>query len=162
MPLIIDCYNVLHETMPPMLAGLDEGALCRAIDRTPWARQPVTVVADGRPKPLRAEVSPVDSVDLVFAGSSRSADDLIIALINADSAPKRLTVVSSDRQIRAAARRRKARSWSSDEFIHKLCGHLRDGPSRAIPTDRPDFGKLPPELVERWKSYFGLPPDDPH
>lgn len=53
MSLIVDCYNVLHVTMPPLLAGLDEGRLCAVLDRTPWADSAVTVVADGRPKPLR-------------------------------------------------------------------------------------------------------------
>ena len=159
MPLIVDCYNVLHQTMPPMLAGLDEGALCRALGRTPWASPAaggITVVADGRPKPLRAEASPVESVELVFAGSSRSADDLIIDLIAADSAPRRLTVVSSDRQIRAAARRRRARDLPADRFIDKLCGHLRRGETRPPPPGRPAVDPLPPELVERWKRAFGI------
>lgn len=156
MPLIIDCYNVLHATMPPMLAGLDEAGLCRALTRTPWARSPITVVADGRPKPLRATESPVAEVDLVFAGSHRSADDLIIHLIDAHSAPRRLTVVSSDRQIRAAARRRKARDLSSDDFIDRLCGHLRQHAAGPPPPGRPNIAPLPPELIERWKNAFGL------
>ncbi|MEO1236393.1 MAG: NYN domain-containing protein [Planctomycetota bacterium] len=161
MTLVVDCYNVLHATMPPMLAGLDEGGLCRALGRTDWARRgPVTVVADGRPKPLRAEVSPVAEVELVFAGSHRSADDLIVELINRDSAPRRLTVVSSDRAIRAAARRRRARDLSSEDFIDRLVHQLRRHRAGPPPSARPDFGPLPPELVERWRKHFGIPDEE--
>jgi len=156
MPLIVDCYNVLHATMPPMLAGLDEGGLCHALARTAWARSPITVVADGRPKPLRATESPVAAVDLVFAGSHRSADDLIIELINQHSAPRRLTVVSSDRVIRTAARRRKARDLASDDFIDKLCHQLRQHAAGPPPRGRPSIAPLPPELVQRWKAAFGF------
>ncbi|MEM7626702.1 MAG: NYN domain-containing protein [Planctomycetota bacterium] len=175
MRLIVDCYNVLHATMPPVLAGLDEAGLCRALARTTWASHPggisrgnaagagIVVVADGRPKPLRAVESPVPEVELVFAGqtpgSHRSADDLIIQLINQHSAPRRLTVVSSDRQIRAAARRRKARDLSSDDFIDKLVDQLRRHAHGPPPPDRPDVAPLPPEHVERWKEHFGLATD---
>ena len=165
MPMILDCYNVLHTTMPPMLAGLSEGGLCRALGRTTWAAQGggsggITVVADGRPKPLGVAESPVDAVDLVYAGSHRSADDLIIDLIKAHSAPRRLTVVSSDRAIRAAARRRRARDWSSDEFIDKLCRQLRKRAAGPPPPSRPNIAPLPPELVQRWRDAFGIDPDD--
>lgn len=161
MPLIIDCYNVLHTTMPPMLAGLGEAGLCHALARTTWATAgDITVVADGRPKPLGVTESPVAAVDLVYAGSHRSADDLIIDLINAQSAPRRLTVVSSDREIRAAARRRRARDMSSDDFIDKLCHQLRKHAQGPPPISRPTVGPLPPELVQRWRDAFGIGPDE--
>lgn len=162
MALIVDCYNVLHTTMPPMLAGLSEGGLCKALARTTWAGQSggVTVVADGRPKPLGVTESPVAAVDLVYAGSHRSADDLIIDLIDADSAPRRLTVVSSDRVIRAAARRRRARDITSDDFIDKLCHQLRRHAAGPPPPGRPNIAPLPPELVQRWRDAFGFDPED--
>ena len=159
MSLIVDCYNVLHVDMPPLLAGLDEGRLCVALGRTPWADAPITVVADGRPKPLRAAVSPDPAVELVFAGSHRSADDLIIQMIRQHSAPRRLTVVSSDREIRAAARKRRARDLSSEDFIHKLTRYADRGlagPRLPPRPGRPHVDPLPPELVQRWKRAFGF------
>ncbi|MEM6855830.1 MAG: NYN domain-containing protein [Planctomycetota bacterium] len=161
MPLILDCYNVLHVTMPPMLAGLGEAGLCHALGRTTWAaRGDIMVVADGRPKPLGVAESPVAAVDLVYSGSHRSADDLIIDLINAHSAPRRLTVVSSDRVIRAAARRRKARDLSSEDFIDQLCHQLRQHAADPPPTGRPNIAPLPPELVQRWRDAFEIDPND--
>jgi hypothetical protein len=164
MSLIVDCYNVPHAPMPPMLAGLDEGGLCVALARSRWAERPMTVVADGRPKPLGVAESPVDGVELLYAGlvpgGHRDADGLIISLINAHSAPRRLTVVSSDRQIRAAARRRRAKDLDSDTFIERLTGQLSRrgaGPPR---PGRPHFPPLPPELVDRWRDAFGIPPEE--
>ncbi|MEM1109105.1 MAG: NYN domain-containing protein [Planctomycetota bacterium] len=160
MPLIVDCYNVLRATMPPMLAGLSEAGLCQALARTTWAADPITVVADGRPKPLGVTESPVAAVDLIYAGSHRSADDLIIELIRQHSAPRRLTVVSSDREIRKAARARRARDLPSDAFIDKLCHQLRKHAQGPPPSGRPAVGPLPPELVQRWKHAFGFDEHD--
>ena len=164
MSLIVDCYNVLHATMPPLLAGLDEGGLCQALARSQWANGPMTVVADGRPKPFRAVESPVASVELLYAGSvpgrHRDADGLIISLIDAHTAPRRLTVISSDRQVRAAARRRRARDVDSDTFIERLAGQLRRRSAGPTPPSRPNIPPLPPELVQRWRDAFGFGPED--
>ena len=104
MPLLIDCYNVLHAQKPVSLAGLEEASLCALLAASPWARSGVTVVCDGRPKPHsptpgELASSPGGGVELIFSGPGRSADDVIIGLIEKDSAPRRLTVVSSDRTI---------------------------------------------------------------
>ncbi|MEM9883309.1 MAG: NYN domain-containing protein [Planctomycetota bacterium] len=164
--MVIDCYNVLHADLPPGLAGLDEAGLCRAVGRTAWAASGVTVVADGRPKPGGAASSPAAGVDLIYSGGSggRSADDVIVELIAWHSAPRRLTVVSSDRAIRAAARRRRARDWPSDVFVTRLVEQLRRT-SHGVTHDlgestRPQVEPLPPELVTRWKRQFGFRDDD--
>lgn len=162
MPLIIDAYNVLHETMPPALAGLDEARLCVALDRSAFRAESPVVVCDGRPKPLGVTESPVHSVELVYSGPNRTADDVIIAMIDAHSAPRRLTVVSSDREIRKAARRRRAVSWTSDEFLTKLVeamGAKPPTPGKPRPDD------MTPEQVDAWLRQFGfggaVEPGDP-
>jgi predicted RNA-binding protein with PIN domain len=160
--LIVDCYNVLRTTMPPALAGLDEAGLCRALARSAWAGQRITVVCDGAPKP-HARDSPVPEVELVYAGRGESADDLIAGLIEADSAPRRLTVVSSDRAIQKAAKRRRAAAMSSEELIHVLASGAgapgtRYGPStggrinRGKPLEAPE--------VDRWLEEFGFDPEE--
>jgi predicted RNA-binding protein with PIN domain len=55
-------------------------------------------------------------LDVEFAGDYYEADDYIEAEIEANSAPKRLVVVSSDRKIRDKARRRRAVSIASLDF----------------------------------------------
>jgi predicted RNA-binding protein with PIN domain len=153
--LLIDCYNVLHETMPPVLAGLDEGGLCIALTQSRFRAQEAVVVCDGRPKPLRVSESPVDAVQLVFSGPHRTADDVLITLIEGDSAPRRLTVVSSDREIRKAARRRRAHSMASATFINQLAGSLGRKP-RAHPNAKPDAGAMTPHQVQQWLETFGF------
>ncbi len=159
MPLLIDCYNVLHAEKPATLAGLGEASLCGLLAASPWARSGVTVVCDGRPKPHSPDPEAVGAVVLIFSGAGRSADDVIIELIEKDSAPRRLTVVSSDRAIRKAARRRRARDWSSEEFLSRLAKAARPS-GGAASSGKPASGPLPDEQVDRWLDWFGIDPGD--
>jgi len=59
-------------------------------------------------------------ITVVFAIENENADERIEQLIAAHSAPKGLTVVSSDHRIRQAATRRKARAVTADEFWTQL------------------------------------------
>jgi predicted RNA-binding protein with PIN domain len=160
MPLLIDCYNLLHADMPPELAGLDTAGLCQLLGRSGWKKDGVTVVCDGRVGPLGLTESPVDGVELIYSGPNRSADDVIIDLIDAYSAPRRLTVVSSDRQIRKAARRRRASTWSSEEFVKKLAAVLRQRPAAEPRPGKPATGALDEYEVDWWLRRFGFDPGD--
>ncbi|MCC7203616.1 MAG: NYN domain-containing protein [Phycisphaeraceae bacterium] len=154
MPLLIDGYNLLHATMPPSLAGLDEEGLCRLLARSPWRGQSIRVVCDGVPKPDTPSASPVPEVDLIYSGRKRSADDLIIQFIDADTAPRRLLVVSDDHQIQKAARRRRASPVPCAAFVHQLSTLSATKPSLELEADRPtdlDAGE-----VRQWLKEFGL------
>jgi len=168
MPLLIDCYNVLHADIPPALAGLGEASLCALLRRSPWASGGVVVVCDGSPKPHSPDVHAVEPVELIFSGQGRSADDVIIKRIDEDSAPKRLTVVSSDRAIRRAARRRRARDWSSEAFLSRLVKVATQGGNRSdadpsagegLPgagTGKPSAGSITDHHVQHWLEKFGI------
>lgn len=158
MPLIIDCYNLLHQPMPPSLAGLDEQGLCRALAASHWAADHATIVCDGSPKPGAPAGSPVAGVSVLYSGPRRSADDLIRCLLHKSSAPRRVTVVTNDRELRQAARRRRARVLSCAAFIHSLARPAAAPPAAdgdckpgIDPADLPD--------AEQWARRFGL---DPH
>lgn len=156
MAFLIDGNNVLHCPMPPMLAGLDEQGLCTAIAKTRWCSTGVTVVFDGRPGSQRPIESPEPLIRLMYAGPVRTADELIIERIEANSAPRRLTVVSTDRQIRKAARRRRALSWTSERFIQDLVSLIRLGRYRVEQDRKPRSKDLEPDEVQRWLDQFGL------
>ena len=160
MPLLIDAYNVLHANKPPPLAGLELVGLCRLLGREPWRRQHARVVCDGAPGPLGLTDSPQEAVTLLYAGHSRSADDLIIDLIDADTAPRRLTVVSSDHEIRRAARRRRARAWTSEHFLHHLAASLAGQAYRG--PDKPMPEQLDPNQTDKWLRAFGLDDESEH
>jgi len=65
-------------------------------------------------------------ITVFFAVNNPTADERIAELIHSHSDPKRLMVISSDNQIRTAARRRKATSVTADDFLTKLVHDQRD------------------------------------
>jgi hypothetical protein len=156
MGLIVDCNNLLHTSMPPALAGLDELRLCRLIGAgKPRGR--AVVVCDGGP---RDDQSAVNSVELMYAGPGRTADDVIIDLINADTAPRRLTVVSNDNQIRKAAKRLRAKALGCEQFISQLLSWLSARrPGEATADDKPAAGPLDDDQVRKWLETFGVEHD---
>lgn len=90
-----------------------------------------------------------------FASRDSDADSLIEELILRDSAPRRLTVVSSDHRLQRAAHRRKAIAIDSDRWLAQM---LRERQSRQLagPSDsvKPE-GPLSPGEVEFWLKQFG-------
>ena len=66
-------------------------------DLDAWAvhGEPVTVVFDGDPPPAALG----QSLEVVFAGRGRTADDVITDLVALDPDPGSLTVVTSDREL---------------------------------------------------------------
>lgn len=166
MAIFVDGYNALHE---PKLAGLSEAGLCRALSRAAVAydwKGPLRVVCDGKPKPGN-DTSPVADVQLLYSGPNATADDLIIDLIEAWSAPRQLVVVSSDRVIQKAARRRGAVSWSSAKFARELQAALamwyemqgQSSTQATHPMDHPTTVQMGPQQVIGWLRYFGFDAD---
>ncbi|MFM1822758.1 MAG: YacP-like domain, partial [Planctomycetota bacterium] len=104
VPLIIDTYNVLHVegVLPAHLAGLDVDGLARLIGASRFAADAVWLVCDGSSQRARR----MGRVVIEPAGAGRSADDHIADWLAAHSAPRRVTLVTSDR---AVARRGRAR-----------------------------------------------------
>lgn len=147
--LLIDGYNLMHaaglmksqfgpggfERARRALIGVLAGSLGDAAAQT-------TVVFDApaQPPPDHPETAPAPThgIRVEFASGSEAADARIEQLIRSDSAPKQLTVVSSDSRIRAAARRRGARAISSQSFWDRLV--QRRTPTRtqsAQPEEKP-------------------------
>jgi predicted RNA-binding protein with PIN domain len=127
---LIDGYNVMHAVIGPEGKRLRPSAFrlqrrrflnlladCLGEDR---ARQ-TTVVLDAKSPPADFELkTSYKGLTLFFALGDESADARIEMLIAGHSVPKSLTVVSSDRRVRQAATRRKARSLTSDQFLDLL------------------------------------------
>jgi predicted RNA-binding protein with PIN domain len=158
MPLLIDCYNVLHAEKPPRLAGLTTAWLCRALARSRWAGQPILVVCDGQASPLELVESPVAAVELTYSGPERTADQVIIQQIERDTGPKRLLVVSSDHEILKAARRRRAKTLTSEQFLHELARQLNQPGHSPREPDKPDPSDMPQAEIDAWLQQFGYEP----
>lgn len=145
---LIDCYNLLHTPMPQPLAGLDEAGL---VGRMTAAGMRGRVVCDGTEKPHAPAGLSTDVVELVYAGPGRSADAMISTMVQADSAPRKVVVVSNDRTVQKGAKARRARVMSCEAFIGELArrsgrkGRTQPGDVKPMTTD-PDY----------WLREFGL------
>ncbi len=157
MALLIDCYNLLHAPMPPSLAGLEEDGLCRRLASSPWSGTGITVVCDGIVKPGTPAFSPVPQVQLVYSGPGRSADDVIIEMIDEDTSPRRLYVVTDDREIQKAGRRRRCQVLSTGSFIRTLAASRPSG-GQATARNR-SRAALSPTQVDAWLEQFGIDPN---
>lgn len=161
---IVDGYNLLH-TLGVMRANLGPGGLerartallnCLADALDPPARAAMVVVFDARTPP--ADAAPVTQhrgITVRYAAGYEDADALIQELIRRHSAPKRLTVVSSDRAVQQAATRRRARAIGSEVWYEEL---LSRRPKRSAAASAAEDAKpaapLAPEQVELWLSEF--------
>jgi predicted RNA-binding protein with PIN domain len=115
----------------------------------------VTLVFDG----LGAPEGPGD-LRVRFSGKE-SADDVIEELIQNESAPHRITVVSDDKRLRKAGQRRGCVVLGCLDFyalLRRKGGHLQSIPS-ANPSAKPEDST--PEETDYWLREFGDVGDDP-
>ncbi len=161
MPVLIDGNNLLFAALdadperPP-----SRSVLCLRLGQ--WARrtgEKVTVVFDGPTPPDGiARQTSAPAVDVAYS-ESVTADEVLAEMIEKDSAARRLLVVSSDREVARAARRRKARSIRSDAFWAALLRELaRPTPRRIEPREKTE-GLSAGDEADRWLRELGLDPD---
>lgn len=165
MTLIIDGYNLLNvagifapgagpntleRSRQALLGFLADSIVENEVTRT-------TVVFDAKHAPPGLQrKAKYRSLTVRFAPKHQEADDLIEELIQADSAPRQLTVVSSDHRIQRAARRRKAVAIDSDVWCKQIVAAARerkndhfDGPDAKM-HERPSEDE-----VNAWLQRFG-------
>lgn len=151
MRVLIDAWNVLHVqgVLPPGLAGLDLVGLGRLLQATRWSDWHATLVCDGGPE-IRPNDIP-EAIHLLWSGSAE-ADDVIEALVEDSSSPSRLLVVSSDRRLQRAARKRRCKWLTSQDFLRTILEDLASRGGRD-----PDLEKATPDTTpSEWASQFAL------
>jgi hypothetical protein len=152
--LILDASNILHAARVPR-GGDGVAWLLETLEAGRYAGLDITIVCDGVPgaahPTLTRLVSGSRSRRVLYAAvppHDREADDVIEHLLHDARHPARLTIVSSDRRLRDAAKRAGARTIGSREFL----GHLdADAVKRA--ARKPDE-PLDPGSVRWWLAYF--------
>ncbi|MFP4052307.1 MAG: NYN domain-containing protein [Phycisphaerae bacterium] len=159
MPYLIDANNLMHALADVGYAVEREG-LCELLIEALGKGAKVHVVFDGpEQNPAHTEFMLATGVDLTYA-VGRPADAIIEELIAADTAPRRLNVVSTDRRIRAAARRRRCNPVRSEQFAREMRKRLTRPRRPAEPPEPQQKRKgLSPDETKRWLREFGL--DDP-
>jgi predicted RNA-binding protein with PIN domain len=159
MKLIIDGYNLLHASgvfgvdrgerafeasrraLLDMLADLLGDDASHAVVVFDAARAP-----DGLPGRLTHR-----GIRVWFAREYPDADSLIEELVE-DATSPHLVVVSSDRRLQAAARRRRAKAVSCEDWLAEARAARRRS-RQSSDAKPPEPG---PEGAEYWKRYFDL------
>ncbi len=158
MPILIDGNNLLYaaRALNPSEVLLGRQMLCDLLGT--WAerrRERVHIVFDGpsHPGDFSKQLGH-PAITLTFSGAA-SADHVLIEHLEADSAARRVIVVSTDREIARAARRRRATSIRSDDFWRMLQNELsRPAPPPGDPPEKRHG--LPANETDRWLAEFGF------
>ena len=158
MQVIIDGNNLLfaaHAADPER--PVSRLTLCQILGR--WGalrKSAVVVVFDGdEPSGGLATQMASTPVQVQFSGREAKADDVIAELIHMHSAPRRLWVVSSDKEVARAARRRAAEALRSDQYWDRVQHDL----SKPKSTPNEPAGKregLSPAETDAWLRDLGL------
>ena len=159
MPLLLDAYNILHVVgvLPPDLAGIDLDELADLVAGSRYRHEPAILVCDGPARRHRVEHP---SVHVRFAGPGRTADDLLVRLVGRSTAPRRVTVVTSDREIIQAVRRRRATTIESDRFLGMLAeDHATIRPESPFPGKASPRHLVDQRQVDAWLRLFDLDPE---
>jgi predicted RNA-binding protein with PIN domain len=167
MAILIDGYNLLHVTgifgrgRGPGTLERSRRALLNFLAESiePADLRRTTVVFDAADPPfgLPRTVNH-NGITVVFASSHASADEMIEELIAANSAPKRLVVVSSDHRLHRAARRRRSTAIDSDIWYGQLVEQRRDRQMNSPPVMLEPDELLSEGQVEYWLAHFDARP----
>ncbi len=183
--ILIDGYNVLF-TLGMIPNQVNDGDLFRArqallsmlADGLGENAKRCTVVFDATRAPPRTPGDTVfRGIEVRFTKRREEADDLIAWLIKQCSAPKQLTVISSDHRLVEATERRRATSVKADHFLDWLEKQNQHSlPPSSVPSQMnrqerqawlQEFGHLDQEFRDTktfpesdWKDRFRVAEDD--
>lgn len=111
----------------------------------------VTVIFDGGLPGGEARHLSSGPVKVLFATAGRPADALLKSRVGKVSNPPEYTLVSSDREVRAAATARRMPLLSAEQFARRLRTPEREDDGMA----RPGANRLSDEEVAEWLHIFG-------
>ncbi len=164
---IIDGHNLLHsiqktdacrDVAQARLEGsesISDVQLCWIVGRyLKQIGQSGAIIFDGTGPRDKGGFDNISNLEVFFAGLGTDADTVIENKIGANTAPKRLTIVSSDRRLRKAARARKAISVKSEVFWNSVQKQLSRKKTIKEPTAKRQG--LTEGETKQWLEFFGL------
>lgn len=156
LKILVDGYNVMHKmpSMAPLLKNNLEGAretfVETARDCLLHGRQDVrlVVVFDGKndPSHFSGFTREHGKIKVLFSRPPKTADTLLVQLMDEEQNARRLLVVSSDRDVMYSAKCRGIQTQSSEQFVEKLRAKQRPGAKETPPITK---GEL-----EYWMNVF--------
>jgi len=162
LPILIDGYNVLYQSG---LLGKGRGpgflerarqALVRLVAASVGAEDVggVTIVFDSKDMPRDVPAQQIDhGVTVLYSSGYEDADAMLEELIRRAPQPRRLLVVSSDHRVQQAARRRRARFISAEEWLDEVERVRASRPSAEPSPEKPEQ-PLNDEELDYWRSIF--------
>ena len=157
MLFLIDGYNLLWSahTSDEDAQSLTDLDLCRLVsDYIRIKKAKGQIVFDGIGPPDKKIFDSITSLEVIFTGKASDADTVIINKIRTYSAPKHLTVITSDRKIRDAASVKKVILVKSEEFLEQMLKQLsrRKRPVEPAAKRR----GISDAETEHWLKVFGF------
>jgi len=154
---IIDGHNLLYaiRKVEEDSEGISDVELCRAVGE--YFKQiggTGEIIFDGTGPPEKTGFDNIAGLEVSFAGLGTDTDTIIEDKISASSAPKGLTIVSTDRRLRKAAQVRKATSVKSEVFWAGLQKRMSRKRSPKEPVGKRQG--LSESETKQWLEFFGL------
>ncbi len=157
MPVIIDGYNLLRAIEKLGLTEITDVKMCHVISQYLKSNEEWGVVVFDGIGPRDKSAFHFSHVDVIFSGANVEADAIIEKEIAESSAPKKLLVVSSDRRIRFAAKKRHAPDIKSDAFWHQIIQFMAIRTRERGRTEpREKFEGISEAETEQWLKIFGF------
>jgi predicted RNA-binding protein with PIN domain len=155
--VIIDGHNLLHSIVKTSddSSSINDLQLCWIISRYLKAvGETGEIIFDGTGPRDKSQFDNIANLEVLFAGLGTDADTVIEDKIRANSAPRRLSIISSDRRLRDAARTRKATAVKSEIFWDNLQKQLR----QKKPVKEPEAKRsgLTESETRQWLDIFGI------
>ena len=154
--IIIDGHNLLHSIRKMEEdSQLNDVQLCLIVGRfLKLVGEKGEIIFDGTGPRDKSGFDNISNLEVFFAGQGSDTDTVIEDKIKASTAPKRLTIVSSDRRLRRAAQTRKATVIKSEDFWNNVQKRFR---RKKTPTEPPEkrLGLTESE-TQQWLKFFSL------
>ncbi len=154
---IIDGHNLLHAIckIEENARAISEPTMCKILGTyLRLTGEKGEIVFDGSGPPDKSGFDGISHLEIFFAGSATDADTVIEDKIKASSAPKGLTIVSSDRQLQQAAHARRATAIKAELFWVEVQKQLsRKRAPKEPPAKRQGISQ---SETEQWLRVFGI------
>ncbi len=158
--IIIDGYNLLRSVQKSFedFELVTDIHLCRLIDAyLKLIDEAGCIVFDGIGPPDKEIFENMSRLEVIFSGRNSDADGVIEDKISANTAPRRLVIVSNDHRLRTAARRRRATSLKTEAFWESVLIEIsRKSRPREPRAKREGISE---SETKQWLKRFGLDED---
>jgi len=155
--IIIDGHNLLHSIVKlhEDSGQTSDVQLCWIISRyLKVVGETGEIVFDGTGPRDKSQFDNIENLEVLFAGLGSDADTVIEDKIRANSAPRRLSIISSDRRLRDAARTRKATAIKSEVFWDELQRQLSQ--KKSVKEPEAKRSGLTESETRQWLGIFGI------